>query len=296
MTTYTNPHTAEVEFDTRLLELLRDEHAAIVKAAGMADRVLSMAKDYRKDVVAVTRGNHYRNESHTLKTTGEWVGYEKASELLGELADPAKAAEVAAYYDEHEPSYRWWWSPPEPVVERAARLVADYNEAVEAMGGASEAVEEHEEGYGGWARYWLVVSSAGHVHTTRECSTCNKGKSATRFALLPSLSGGTVDEVVALVGPNLCSTCYPLAPVADTGGKLTEAIAKVLIEEGEEAFRAKLAEHAAKAKAKCPADPYDHDGSNSHLYRPWAKCNVCGAGVSLTSTGKMRAHRPKGAR
>lgn len=291
--TYTNPHTAEVAHDTRLLELLRDEHAAIVRAGGMADRMLSMVKDYRKDVVAVKR-SRYGSDAHTLKTTGEWVGYEKAAELLDELADPAKAAEVAAYYDEHEPSYRWWWSPPERVVENAARRVADYNEAVEAMTVASNAVEEHEEGYGGWARYWLVVSSAGHVHTTRGCSTCNKGKSATRFALIPSLSGGTVDEVVALVGPNLCSTCYPLAPVADVGGKLTEAIARVLIEEGEEAFRAKLAEHAAKAKAKCGADPYDHDRSGAGMYRPYAKCNVCGAGVSLTSTGKMRSHSPKG--
>lgn len=292
MTTYTNPHTVEVEFDTRLLELLRDEHHAIHLASGMADRMLSMALDYRLDVVDVKRG--YSGTTHTMKDTGEWVGYETAAELLAELAEPDKLAEVAAYYAEHERSRSHWYTGrTESLTKMAAERVASYNEAVEAMGVASEAVEAHEVGYGGWARYWLVVSSAGHVHTTRDCSTCNNGKRATRFALLPSLSGGTVDEVVALVGPNLCSTCYPLAPVDTTGGKMTETLTKVLIEEGEEAFRAKLAEVAAKAKTKCQAAPYDHDGSNADRYRPWAKCNVCGAGVSLTSTGKMRAHKPR---
>lgn len=288
MTTYTNPHEAEVAHDTRLLELLREEYAAMVTADGMADRMLTMVTEYRRDVVLI--GRH----THTIRATGEWVGFEKAAELLAELADPDKAAAVAAYYAENEPTRRWWWSEPPKVAKQAAERVANYNEAVEALTAASDAAAEHEAGYTGWARYWLVVSSAGHVHTTRQCSTCNNGKRATRFALLPSLSGGTVDEVVALVGPNLCSTCYPLAPVADTGGKLTEAVAKVLIEEGEEAFRAKLAEMKAKAAEKCDADPYDHSGpARPNMYRPWGTCNKCGAGVSITSTGKMRAHKPK---
>lgn len=60
-----------------------------------------------------------------------------------------------------------------------------------------------------WSRFFLVVSSAGHIHAHMGCHTCNKGHRPTSFTLFPSLSGCTTDEAVARLGSALCSVCFP---------------------------------------------------------------------------------------
>lgn len=73
-----------------------------------------------------------------------------------------------------------------------------------------------------WSRFFLVTSSAGHVHRSRSCPTC---RPTTTFGWLPELSGKTEADAVALLGPALCSTCFSSAPAEMVGGKVTKAAA-----------------------------------------------------------------------
>lgn len=62
-----------------------------------------------------------------------------------------------------------------------------------------------------WTRYFPCRNADGHIHSTlRACSTVRWD---TDMAWYPQLSGKTVEEAVAELGPTLCSVCFPLAPV-----------------------------------------------------------------------------------
>lgn len=63
--------------------------------------------------------------------------------------------------------------------------------------------------YQGWARYFLTVSSRGHVHSSMVCSSC---RPKTVFGWLPHLAGKGEIAVVDEHGPVLCSVCFPAAP------------------------------------------------------------------------------------
>jgi hypothetical protein len=52
------------------------------------------------------------------------------------------------------------------------------------------------------------------------CHTC---RPSTTYGWLPELSGKDEAEAVAQLGPNLCSVCFPSAPVEHVGGKITKA-------------------------------------------------------------------------
>lgn len=125
-----------------------------------------------------------------------------------------------------------------------------------------------------WSRFYIVAG--GHIHSSMYCSTCNKMGQLTRFGWLPEMSGQTEEAVVAEYGALLCTVCFPSAPV-----HWTNAL-----------------EEAAKARksAQCP-------GSGTYLNRDlphrvgyysgnWATCPDCDARPALTSTGKLRAHKP----
>lgn len=71
-----------------------------------------------------------------------------------------------------------------------------------------------------WSRFFLVTSSAGHIHSSMSCSTC---RPTTAYGWLPSLSGKSEADAVAEHGPALCSTCFASAPVEMVGGKITKA-------------------------------------------------------------------------
>lgn len=103
-------------------------------------------------------------------------------------------------------------------------------DALDAAGrGARDArhdVVAHEENYTGWARYFLVTSSAGHVHSSMGCSTCN---SRTTYAPVVALSESTEAEAVEMLGETLCTVCFPSAPVSGRPGKITKAAAAKLL-------------------------------------------------------------------
>lgn len=297
MTTYTNPHAAEVAHDTKLLELMVAEYRATAWVGAAADKLRRAAAaafaDRRGDgtvkfwnrqalPVALADVADGTIVSRYEGRGGDSYHVVRGGEMKAATLDDCRAATM--------PDDKWERGHN---VEKRDEAAADYDSALAASEAARDAIVEHEKGYTGWNRF-VVVTPTGHVHRSMECSTCNKGRYATRFAPVPSLAGASVAEAIALLGPTMCTVCFPDAPVDMTAAKLTEAAVKVLIEDGEDAFRAKLAEIAAKAAEKCDAGPYDHSGpARPNMYRPYGTCNKCGAGVSLTSTGKMRAHKPK---
>lgn len=100
-----------------------------------------------------------------------------------------------------------------------------YTECVRAEAAAMATVHQLGRLYTGWSRFHLVTSSAGHVHSSMSCHTC---RPTTKFGWLPKLSGQTEAEAVSELGAVLCSACFPSAPVAHQGGKLTKAQAAKL--------------------------------------------------------------------
>ena len=89
-----------------------------------------------------------------------------------------------------------------------------------------------------WSRFFLVTSSSGHIHSSMCCSTCNKGRKATTFALLPELSGRDEKAAVEKLGPALCSVCFPSAPVEFVeNAKVDKKLAEILAKKGSRGFR-----------------------------------------------------------
>jgi len=62
-----------------------------------------------------------------------------------------------------------------------------------------------------WNRAFLVPQ--GHVHSSMDCSTCNRQGSDTEFTWLPQYSGAEETQIVDDAGERACTVCYPSAPV-----------------------------------------------------------------------------------
>jgi hypothetical protein len=206
------------------------------------------------------------------------------------------------------------WSAVEPhvlTVERCLdeglcrdEVVARYRYAVAARDAAAAACREVEDEYRRrpWPRYWLVTTSDGHIHRSQHCSTCNKGKSATGFALVPYLSGKDSAEAVADLGPSLCSVCYPEAPVESREqSRVSARLAVALAEEGVEAFQRARQAAESRRGARCAGTgqpgvvPVVPEGTPAHhanyLRRRVVECPVCRGRFTRSSTGKLRPHK-----
>lgn len=198
------------------------------------------------------------------------------------------------------------WAAVEPHVLTVERVAAEglAREAVqrlaseeERLGEARVACRECEAEYESrpWARYWLVTTSDGHIHASRHCSTCNKGRAPTGFALAAYLSGKSEAEAVADLGPALCSVCFPSAPVeSKEQARISSGLALALREHGCEAFQKARAEAAAKASKKaasqCPGSGQQGTPDSRPGYPSWVVCPCCGESSRKTSTGKIRPH------
>jgi hypothetical protein len=116
-----------------------------------------------------------------------------------------------------------------------------------------------------WTRFFLVISSNGHIHSNTRCSSFPR----TQHGWQPELSGKTEAEAVAKLGPRMCSKCFPSAPVEWTKG----------IEK--------------------PVDPTACSGHGKNAtsikwyVSPVGTCPDCSGTVSVTSTGRVRKHKPK---
>ena len=134
---------------------------------------------------------------------------------------------------------------------------------------------------GGWSRFFLV--QGGHIHSSMSCSTCNNGESLTQFGWLPALSGLTEAEAVAEHGAILCTVCFPSAPVEWTNGRELEAEAK------------KAAQCAGSGTYDWEQAARDR-GEKPRYGRRYQTCPHCEQTISITSTGKLRAHKPAGSK
>ena len=140
-----------------------------------------------------------------------------------------------------------------------------------------------------WSRYYLVTSSDGHIHSSTQCSTCNKGHEPTGFALVPYLSGSSSEDAVADLGSALCSVCFPDAPVESREQiKISASVALTLAEQGVEAFQ--QAREKARANAvKRAQERCEGSGQPTTAGDRWHHCPVCG--YVQRDGGKSRAHR-----
>lgn len=148
-----------------------------------------------------------------------------------------RAAYVAAYKAEHGYTSTETYTDPDTgktetyeyqgtnwdAFQGAAHEADDYAEAlaklVERETVLADLMEREaaaQAAYTGWSRFFVVTSSAGHVHSSTSCSTC---RPTTMYGWLPELSGKDEATAVAELGPTLCTVCFPTAPVDWTAGK-----------------------------------------------------------------------------
>jgi hypothetical protein len=126
------------------------------------------------------------------------------------------------------------------------------------------AIYEAEYSRRPWTRFFLVISSDGHIHRNTLCSSFPR----TQHGWQPALSGKVEAEAVATLGPRMCTKCFSSAPV-----EWTKGVAK-------------------------PVDPTACSGHGKYAtdikwyVSPVGSCPDCSAIVSVTSTGKVRKHKP----
>lgn len=223
-------YAAEIEHDTKLLELLGtvftldreiDEKARYCLSAASKvyighdhtgteviedEFILGRSKRVKLDDLEDGK-LYYQSKTWTRGEEGYWI----------KVVDPErphtkrKAASVSDALER---------------LEESDRVVLAYRDAIERRKAASAAVAAHEEHYTGWNRYFLVVSSAGHVHRSMNCSTCYP---TTAYSPVVSLSGHEDDEAVAALGNHLCSTCFPELRANGKPKKLSKAAAKKIL-------------------------------------------------------------------
>jgi hypothetical protein len=144
--------------------------------------------------------------------------------------------------------------------------------AAQAAANAANAVRaEVTAEYRGWSRFFLV--QGGHVHRTQTCHTL---RPTTSVGWLPELSGLTEADAVAAHGAILCTHCFPSAPVEWTNKYDLEAEAK----------------KAARCTGSGSYMDYAQPHRTGYYTSNWATCGDCHSRVTVTSTGKLRAHKP----
>lgn len=202
------------DIDARLAELHHENAAVSHTIDSLTNRVLDHA-GLREYVSATwqTRKSSYR----VLGTFEEGVA------RLEAYAEAFAAWRAADYAQELRPeplsNYAGSVNVAETVRDREAAIARRY--ALWAEMNTLEAEHTRRP----WSRFFLVTSSAGHIHASMGCQTCRR---TTTYGWLPDLSGQSEAEAVAAHGPALCSVCFPSAPLDHVGGKLTKAQAAKL--------------------------------------------------------------------
>ena len=149
---------------------------------------------------------------------------------------------------------------------------------------AYEHYRELESRYTGWPRFFTTKGPNGHIHSSMNCSTCNKMGTRTDFSWQPELSGLGESDAVAKLGPAMCTTCFPSAPTNWTNGKIGQS------------------PEAMAASGICPGSgsiEYDESTLNEYeLYKRGMKvtdryvdCPECGQQFILTAKGVIRKHK-----
>lgn len=232
-------HAHFVAHDERLLELLWEAVKAEREMDAQQRYTIAQAAVIAKTgfVGRSTKGLGFTYYRPAVENRGpaERVTISEALEWLHRQANGEKFTPTRSHY---------WPYGDDGGHKQAAERIAKYDSARQALRAAKAAVDAHEDNYTGWSRFFLVTSSAGHVHSSMDCTSCYN---TTRFAPVPSLSGSTEAEAVAALGETLCTVCFPSAPVKPS--KVTEAQARKLLEEGEDAFIAARTKYLARKES-----------------------------------------------
>ncbi|MEU6362187.1 hypothetical protein [Streptomyces albidoflavus] len=125
---------------------------------------------------------------------------------------------------------------------------------------------------GGWSRFFLVMNDNGHIHSTDSPGMCGSLRPTTRINWLPDLSGMTVEEAVTKFEHNLCSRCFPGAPVE---------------------YRERQRPAEADDRCKGSGSYVELTAEQARRVSKFAACPECGRKVAVTSTWKIRKHPPK---
>lgn len=94
-----------------------------------------------------------------------------------------------------------------------------------------------------WTRYFPCLNRDGHIHSSLR--GCESILATTQMGWATELSGMTVEEAIAKLGPRLCSKCFPDAP-----SEWCRSLYDITREEREAARARKDAERAAAKSVK----------------------------------------------
>lgn len=149
------------------------------------------------------------------------------------------------------------------------------NDTIAALTAQITPLNTEHQTRGGWARFFLVDQTNGHIHSSTRCSTCNHRGRPTRFTWLPSLSGKTEAEAVAEHGAKLCSTCFPQAPNEWTNHWELEEQRKA----------------AASCSGSGTMEWIENTTRFGYVSGNGGKCSHCGGYAAATASRKIRKHK-----
>lgn len=278
----TTDHTFERETDEKIAQLSYEQY-----------RTLDQIDQLQAQIIGATNPPYYYRGTHRVTDRT----FDEALPMLTDALDDYDAATPEADRSEFDKldSLRGTEKfAAVPYVDRARRLLTDLGDANAKLDSLTAQILGEEAKYTGWSRFYLVTSSPGHVHSSTACSTCNR---RTRYGWLPELSGKTEGETVGELGSNLCSVCFPSAPVEHQGGKLTKAQAEKIRDGGLAAAREIMGKNKAAQAAVCPGSGKGgvQPIRQGYMAGNYVTCPDCGAHVG----GKghtVRKHKPGGGR
>lgn len=122
-----------------------------------------------------------------------------------------------------------------------------------------------------WTRYFVVQNSNGHIHQDMHCSTCF---ASTQYGWMTQHSGLTAEEMIGIYGEDMCSECYPQAPVLAKGFRKSVADKQAVSCDGNGKYHGDVA----------------RDGWQRLCVAPQVTCKVCGERAAITKSGKIRRH------
>lgn len=197
-----------VEVDTRLADI-HQEIFMIGERLERAENTVFGWAGRREYVPATWQNRRSRYVNHgTYEEAREETERRWAEEQAWRAADYPQDARPA--HKNSRDGYDIPFEGPQKTLDEVERLRAErYRKMTQANEMDAEWIRR-----GRWSRFWLVVSSAGHIHKTTGCQTCRR---TTRFGWMPEYSGMTEEEAIAKLGrwaESLCSVCFPAAPVA----------------------------------------------------------------------------------
>lgn len=227
-----------------------------------ANKALEQEDRYRFDARKVAMSNQKLIRSDVLQSW-ESMPTHQMVKLLREIAKNPKVSKR--------------WVDPEVIANDLERTRLKVDEAYEQY-------RKLERSYTGWSRFFTTKGPNGHIHSSMNCSTCNKMGKRTNFYWQPELSGLKESDAVAKLGPAMCTTCFPSAPTDWTNGKIGQS------------------PEAMAASGICPgsgSSKYDESTLNEYeLYKRGMKvtdryvdCPECGQQFMLTAKGVIRKHK-----